>query len=95
MGGLDQHLTDVVKAAVDEALAPYLRRLTDPECLTYSIPQAAKVLGVSDHMVRRAVDDGHLPTVPHMGERRLIPRRAVEELVNRAGAPTSLHRRAS
>lgn len=38
--------------------------------------------GSSPHMVRRAIDDGILPVVPHLGDRRLIPRRAVETLVH-------------
>lgn len=79
---LEEAIADVVKTAVNVALAPYLRRLVDPECLTYTVPQAGKVLGVSEHMVRRAIDNGHLPLVPHMGERRLIPRAAVHALVD-------------
>lgn len=84
---IEDEIREVVRSEMQAILGEYLKRLAAPECLTYSIPQAAKVLGVSEHMVRRAVDDGHLPTVPHMGERRLIPRRAVEELVH--GGPAS------
>lgn len=81
---LDEYLCELVSSIVTDALAPYLRRLGDPEPLTFSIPQAAKVIGTSPSTVRRIVDEGRLPLVPHMGERRLIPRSAVEAFV--AGA---------
>lgn len=79
---IDDALRQVVKDGVAEYLAPFVRRLSAPEPLTYSVHEAAVVLGVSDHMVRRAIADGHLRVVPHMGERRLIPRRAVEALID-------------
>ena len=82
-------MTSVLVAALDEYLAPFVARLTEPEPLVYSIPQAAKVLGTSQHTVRRLVNEGHLVLVPHMGERRLIPRAAVETLVAEAMPSTT------
>ena len=89
VSSFDELVRTLVAEGLAEAFGPYLRRLSDPECLTYSIPQAAKVLGTSPHMVRRAIEAGHLPLVPHMGERRLIPRAAVEELIASATAAAS------
>jgi excisionase family DNA binding protein len=93
----DQTFEDLIEervaAGVEAALRPYLRRLADPECLTYTAPQAAVVLGTSATTVRRLVDQGVLPVVPHMGDRRLIPRAAVEALVaNETTAPAQIRR---
>lgn len=82
MTRLDEAIKELVAAGVDEALRPYLRRLIDPEPLTYTVPQAAVVIGVRAPTVKRLVDEGHLPLVPHMPGRRLIPRAAVEAFVN-------------
>ncbi len=48
--------------------------------LTYSVPEAAEVLGLSEHTVRRAIYRGALPTVPAViaGSRTLIPVAALE-----------------
>lgn len=55
------------------------------EKLLLTITDAAKLLGVSDEAVRAAVDSGQLRTVVLL-KRRLIPRAAIEELVDgRAG----------
>lgn len=82
MPALEEILRAEVITAVNEALAPYTARLVDPEPLTWTIPQAAVVIGTSPTTVRKLVDAGHLPLVPHMGERRLIPRAAVEAFVH-------------
>jgi excisionase family DNA binding protein len=79
---LDAALRDAVIAAIEQALAPYLRRLADPEPLVYSVREAAQVLSTSTTTVRRLVDDGVLPIVPHMGQRIVIPRSAVARLVD-------------
>lgn len=84
MGALEDGIRAEVRAGVTEALAPVLRRLVEPECLTYTIPQAAIVIGVKDPTVRRLVDEGVLPLVPHMPGRRLIPRAAVEAFILQA-----------
>ena len=78
---LDAAIQAVVVDAVQEALAPYLRRLADPEPLVYSVREAAHVLSTSTNTVRRLVEDGVLPIVPHMGQRIVIPRIAVVRLV--------------
>ena len=85
---LDAVIENAVTAAVEKALAPYLRRLSDPEPLVYSVPEAAHVLRTSTNTVRRLVDDGVLPTVPHMGQRVLIPRSAVARFVESGHAKT-------
>ena len=78
---LDAAIQAVVVDAVQEALAPYLRRLADPEPLVYSVREAAHVLSTSTNTIRRLVEDGVLPIVPHMGQRIVIPRIAVVRLV--------------
>lgn len=81
---LDEAITAAVINAVEQALAPHLRRLSDPEPLVYSVPETAHVLRTSTTSVRRLVETGILPVVPHLGHRTLIPRAAVAELVARA-----------
>jgi excisionase family DNA binding protein len=82
---LDAAIKAVVADAIHDALGPYLRRLADPEPLVYNVEQAAHVLATSTKTVRRLVDEGVLPVVPHMGHRVVIPRSAVVRLVNAAG----------
>jgi excisionase family DNA binding protein len=55
--------------------------VSDPEPLVYSVRQAAHVLATSTTTVRRLVEEGVLPIVPHMGQRIVIPRVAVANLV--------------
>jgi excisionase family DNA binding protein len=83
---LDAAIQAVVVDAVQEALAPYLCRLADPEPLVYSVREAAHVLSTSTNTVRRLVEDGVLPIVPHMGQRIVIPRIAVVRLVEARAA---------
>jgi excisionase family DNA binding protein len=78
---LDAAVDKAVAAALEKALGPYLRRLSDPEPLVYSVRQAAHVLATSTTTVRRLVEEGVLPIVPHMGQRIVIPRVAIANLV--------------
>lgn len=78
---LEAAIQAVVADAIEQALAPYLRRLSDPEPLVYSVRETAHVLSTSTNTVRRLVDEGVLPIVPHMGQRIVIPRAAVVRLV--------------
>ena len=82
---LDDAIQAVVVGAIHDALRPYLRRLADPEPLVYNVEEAAHVLSTSTKTVRRLVDQGVLPVVPHMGHRVVIPRTAVVRLVNAGG----------
>ena len=75
---LDAAIASAVEGAVERVLA----RWPDPvEPITYSVPGAALAIGTSQDTVRRLIRTGVLPTVPHMGERLLIPRSAVVRLV--------------
>ncbi len=78
---LDAAVEKALTAALEKALGPYLRRLSDPEPVVYSVSEAAHVLRTSTTTVRRLVEEGVLPTVPHMGHRIVIPRAAVATLV--------------
>jgi excisionase family DNA binding protein len=82
---LDAAIENAVAAALERALSPYLRRLSDPEPLAYSVREAAHVLRTSTTTIRRLVEEEVLPTVPHMGQRIVIPRVAVANLVASGG----------
>lgn len=56
------------------------------ERLTWTIPEAAQVLGVSEWTVRRMVAQGVLPLVPHTGRRRLISKKRLEEWLEKKEA---------
>jgi excisionase family DNA binding protein len=83
---LDGAIQAVVVEAVREALAPYVRRLAEPEPLVYNVAEAAHVLSTSTNTVRRLIERGVLPVVPHMGHRVVVPRSAVLKLVESAEA---------
>lgn len=60
--------------------------MTAPESLVVSVPEAAALLGVSERLVYELLDKGLLPELPRWSRRRLIPRRAVELVVERTMA---------
>jgi excisionase family DNA binding protein len=72
----------VVSDAIQQALAPYLRKLTLPEPKTYSTTQAAIVLGVCPDTIADMVEDGRLPRVPSIPGKILVPRWAVDQLAD-------------
>jgi excisionase family DNA binding protein len=57
----------------------------DREPLTLSVPEAAKLLGVSPDLVYDLVAVGELPAL-RLGRRIVVPRRALEELVEAASS---------
>jgi excisionase family DNA binding protein len=54
-----------------------------PGTLTYSISEAANVLGVSDDLVYELVERKELPCL-RLGRRRVIPRRAIDLILDQA-----------
>lgn len=71
-----------VERAVHRILGPYLHRLTACEPAVYTIVQAAQVLQVSDDTISRLVRRGILPRGPHVDGKVLIPRRAIDLLID-------------
>jgi excisionase family DNA binding protein len=55
------------------------------EALLISVADAAALLGVSDDLVYALVDHGELPCT-RLGRRRLVPRRAIDDVVARVMA---------
>jgi len=60
--------------------------VSDLDPLTVSAAEAALMLGVSDDVIYQLLDRRVLPELPRWNRRRLIPRRAVELIVERAMA---------
>lgn len=52
------------------------------ERLTYTAAEAAEALGVHPDTIRSMVRDGRLPTIDTGTKRVIIPRWAIDELVN-------------
>lgn len=50
------------------------------ERLTYTVPEAAELIGVSTWLAYRMAGDGRLPTIP-AGRRRVVPKVALERML--------------
>lgn len=55
----------------------------DPKSLVLTVREAAEALGVSDDLVYELTARGEIPCL-HLGRRRVIPRRAVEVMIERS-----------
>ena len=66
-----------------ERLADTLERSLwkEPEPLTWTVPEAAQQMGVGPELVRRGIANGELPSIS-LGNRTLVPRAALRNLVN-------------
>lgn len=53
---------------------------TAPERATYTVPEAARIIGISPRMLYERIANNDFPAIT-MGRRRLIPRRIVDELL--------------
>jgi excisionase family DNA binding protein len=67
------------------ALEQFVIQIREKEASSYSVKEAAIVLGVSEPMVRKLVHQNTL-TSYRMGSRILIPKVAIEDLLNEASA---------
>lgn len=56
------------------------------ECLTYSVEEAARVLGLSRNFAYAAVAKGEIPSLK-IGRRIVVPRAAIERMVSQAAEP--------
>ena len=59
------------------------------ERLTYTVPEAARVLKVSPTQVRRMIAEGYIPILPGVGRRILISRARLAEWVANASKAAS------
>ena len=50
------------------------------DCMTWSVEEAAGLLGISRHSAYEAVRRGDIPSI-QIGHRRLVPKRALERLL--------------
>ena len=57
--------------------------MNDNGCLTYSVLQASRLLGISENSLYRAVHRGEIPYL-RIGKKILIPRRTLSEMVSNA-----------
>ena len=79
--GMEALIEAAVERAIGRSLGPHLHRLRVCEPAVYTVAQAAEVLQVSEDTVGRIVRRGVLPRVPHVGGKVLIPRRALDRLI--------------
>ncbi len=76
-------MADAVEQLAD-TLERALRR-REPEPLTWTVAEAAEVLGVGPELVRRGVANGSIPSIV-LGSKTLIPRAALRNRVNQQEA---------
>lgn len=78
-------IEEMIEAAVERAIrrtfGSYLHRLSACEPAVYTVAQSAEVLQVSEDTIGRMVRKGVLPRVPHVGGKVLIPKRALDRLI--------------
>jgi excisionase family DNA binding protein len=82
---LEQLIADAVERGTKAGLESLAALVAAPQPLVYKVAEAAHVLGLGEQTIRDMVNDGRLPRLPHT-DRVLIPRRAVEGLVESAMA---------
>ncbi len=70
-----------VERAIRRSLGPHMPHLTAPQPLVYTVAQSAEILQLSEDTIGRMVRRGVLPRVPHVGGKVLIPRRALDGLI--------------
>jgi len=58
--------------------------VTEGERLTLSIPEAAKVLGISRGLAYQLAKEGKIPVI-RLGKRLVVPKLALEKLLSGAG----------
>jgi excisionase family DNA binding protein len=58
-------------------------RRDDPERLTLTVKEVARLLGISMSTVRRRIKDLSIPSIGGLGELQRIPRRWLDEQVGR------------
>ncbi len=71
-----------VERAIRRSFGPHLRHLRAPQPAVYTVAQSAEILQVSEDTIGRMVRRGVLPRVPHVGGKVLIPRRALDRLID-------------
>ncbi len=64
-----------------------MQALDTPQTLTLTVPEAAKVLGISRALAYEAARTGDLPTV-RFGRRLVVPRAALDRVLNGETAHT-------
>lgn len=62
--------------------------MTSPECLTITVEDAARLLGISRNSAFRAVRSGELPAI-RIGRRLLVPRDRVVAMLGVAASEAS------
>ena len=89
-GSIEAMIEEAVVRAFEASLGPYVHRLAQPEPIVFTAAQVASVLQVSEDTVWRLVKRGVLPRVPHLDGKLLIPKEAVNRLINPPDPPPEL-----
>lgn len=87
---VEQAIAAATRDAIRAEMADQMERLVGSilavRPVAYTKRQAGLALGVSDRTIGRLIAEGLLPTVPHVGDRCLIPVAAVEAFASGSAA---------
>jgi excisionase family DNA binding protein len=78
---IEEMIEAAVERAISRTLGPYLHRLSACEPAVYTVAQSAEVLQVSEDTIGRMVRKGVIARVPHVGGKVLIPKRALDRII--------------
>jgi excisionase family DNA binding protein len=59
--------------------------MSNQERATYTVPEAAALLGLSRNGTYEAIAGGHIPAI-RIGRRILVPRTALQQMLEQVGA---------
>ena len=79
-----QHTTDLRLAQPQSPMLADDGAAADPSALTCSVPEAARLLGIGETLMRELIRTGRVPAL-RLGRRVLVSRAALERLVAEAG----------
>ena len=80
MNGITINISDETLEALATIIVAKLNGKANGKA-TYTVAEAAKIIGTSQETIRRRVEAGTLPRVPGIG-RTLIPAVVIERLIN-------------
>ena len=86
-----RNIAIIIRIALGNVNYVEVGAMSNAENLTLSVVEAARLLGISRNLCYEAIRTGEIPSL-RIGKRVLVPRRALEELLNKAArdSPSSV-----
>ena len=86
-----RNIAIIIRIALGNVNYVEVGAMSNAENLTLSVVEAARLLGISRNRCYEAIRTGEIPSL-RIGKRVLVPRRALEEVLNKAArdSPSSV-----